>query len=603
VLGFGGPEGHEDVLPFLENVTRGRGIPRERLAAVAEHYHHFGGVSPINEQNKALVAALEGAGIGLPVYWGNRNWAPYVEDTWRQMATDGVQHAYVLATSAYASFSGCRQYHEDVARARVALESDPAAPAGPTAEKLPHYFDARGFVRANAEALAAAIATLPEELRDTARLVATAHSIPVAMAAVAGPQGGAYEAELLAAAQLAVDAAAPGRSFDLVWQSRSGPPSVPWLEPDINDHLRALAAAGEQAVVVFPIGFISDHLEVIWDLDNEAAETAALEDARDAASKLWNAHRDNIAITTSFTEALGQVAWWLRPEAGTNVVSIDMEFPSVTYPWFRVGAETGAEVRLVKALEDPASLSEEDVAALVDDNTSVICVSHVQYATGHRLDPGALAELAHAHDAKLVLDATQSAGMVPTDVTESGADVVIAGSYKWLCSTFGAAICYLTPELRERFEPPFVGWRSTTDPYTLDAANMSLATEARRMEFSTMAYGAGVALAAAMEYVLEMDTDAILEHDLALAAQLMSGLDELGAQVLTPREDHRRGGTVTARFPGRDSERVAGQLNERGVIVSPRFGSTRFSAHFFNDGNDVARALDVLSDVLASPGD
>jgi protoporphyrin/coproporphyrin ferrochelatase len=274
LLSFGGPEGHDDVMPFLENVTRGRGIPRERLEEVAEHYHHFGGVSPINDQNKALIEAIEkdlaAAGVELPVYWGNRNWAPYVEDAWRQMADDGIEHVYVFATSAYASASGCRQYHEDVARARAAF-----GPGSPTAEKLPHYFDRDGFVQANADALAAALAELPEALRATARLVATAHSIPNAMAAVAGPQGGAYEAELTAAAQAVVDAAAPGRPFDLVWQSRSGPPSVPWLEPDVNDHLRALAAAGEKAVVVFPVGFVSDHLEVIWDLDNEAEETAA----------------------------------------------------------------------------------------------------------------------------------------------------------------------------------------------------------------------------------------------------------------------------------------------------------------------------------------
>jgi ferrochelatase len=278
LLSFGGPEGHDDVMPFLENVTRGRGVPRERLEEVAEHYHHFGGVSPINDQNKALLAALEeelgGAGLALPVYWGNRNWAPYVEDVWRRMADDGIEHVYVLATSAYASFSGCRQYHEDVARARVALSEDPSAPAGPTAEKLPHYFDQPGFVRANADALAQALASLPGELRESARLVATAHSIPDAMAAVAGPQGHAYEAELTAAARAVVDAAAPGRPVDLVWQSRSGPPSVPWLEPDVNDHLRALAAEGERAVVLFPVGFVSDHLEVVWDLDNEARETA-----------------------------------------------------------------------------------------------------------------------------------------------------------------------------------------------------------------------------------------------------------------------------------------------------------------------------------------
>jgi ferrochelatase len=278
VLSFGGPEGPDDVMPFLENVTRGRGIPRERLEEVAEHYHHFGGVSPINEQNKALIAALEkelaAEGFDLPVYWGNRNWAPYVEDTWAQMAEDGIEHVYVFATSAYASFSGCRQYHEDIARARVAM-ADRTRPGGPTAEKLPHYFDTPGFVQANADALAAALAELPEDARDTARLVATAHSIPDAMAAVAGPDGGAYETELMTAARRVVDAVAPGRPFDLVWQSRSGPPSVPWLEPDVNDHLRALARDGETAVVVFPVGFVSDHLEVIWDLDNEARETAA----------------------------------------------------------------------------------------------------------------------------------------------------------------------------------------------------------------------------------------------------------------------------------------------------------------------------------------
>jgi ferrochelatase len=272
VLGFGGPEGPDDVLPFLENVTRGRGIPRERLLDVAEHYRHFGGVSPINEQNRALAEAIR-TQLDLPVYWGNRNWRPYVEHVWRQMADDGIEHVYVFQTSGFASWSGCRQYHEDVARARSVFAG--AAPGGgPTAEKLPHYGDHPGFVQANAEALADALASLPDDVRDTARLVATAHSIPNSMAAVAGPDGGAYQAELLTSARLVVDAVAPGREFDLVWQSRSGPPSVPWLEPDVNDHLRELAAAGEKAVVVFPVGFVSDHVEVVWDLDTEARQTA-----------------------------------------------------------------------------------------------------------------------------------------------------------------------------------------------------------------------------------------------------------------------------------------------------------------------------------------
>jgi ferrochelatase len=313
VLSFGGPEGPGDVLPFLENVTRGRGIPRERLLDVAEHYHHFDGVSPINEQNKALIAAVEkelaAAGIDLPVYWGNRNWAPYVEDTWAQMADDGIEHVYVFATSAYASYSGCRQYHEDIAGARVSCGD------GPTAEKLPHYFDTPGFVRANADALAAAITSLPEGVRGTARLVATAHSIPESMAVVAGPDGGAYQAELLAAAERVVAESAPGRTFDLVWQSRSGPPSVPWLAPDVNDHLRALAAAGERAVVLFPVGFVSDHLEVIWDLDHEARETAAelgLDFARAATAGTHPAFVESIRILLEERRAGG------LPRLGTN---------------------------------------------------------------------------------------------------------------------------------------------------------------------------------------------------------------------------------------------------------------------------------------------
>jgi protoporphyrin/coproporphyrin ferrochelatase len=313
VLSFGGPQGHSDVMPFLENVTRGRGIPHERLEEVAVHYHHFGGVSPINDQNKALIAALEkefaAAGIDLPVYWGNRNWAPYVEDTWAQLADDGVEHVYVFATSAYASYSGCRQYHEDIARARASLGG------GPTAEKLPHYFDTPGFVQANADALAAAIESLPEHLRGTARLVATAHSIPLAMAAVAGPDGGAYEAELLAAADRVVAEVAPGRSYDLVWQSRSGPPSVPWLEPDVNDHLRALAAAGETAVVVFPVGFISDHLEVLWDLDNEAKETAAEVGLAFARAATAGTHP---AFVRSIVELLAERRAGGLPRLGTN---------------------------------------------------------------------------------------------------------------------------------------------------------------------------------------------------------------------------------------------------------------------------------------------
>jgi ferrochelatase len=276
LLSFGGPSGPDDVLPFLRNVTRGRGIPDERLAEVAEHYLHFGGVSPINEQNQRLLAALGAEfatrGIELPLFWGNRNWAPYVEDTVAEMRDAGVRRALVFATSATASYSSCRQYREDMARASAA-----AGEHAPQLIKLRHFFDHPGYVAAHADGLRAALAELPESLRAQARLVFTAHSVPVVMNETSGPEhDGQYAAQQRETARLVVEAVrGPGAAFDLVWQSRSGPPQVPWLEPDVNDHLRALAATGVPAVVVCPTGFVSDHLEVLWDLDTEARATAA----------------------------------------------------------------------------------------------------------------------------------------------------------------------------------------------------------------------------------------------------------------------------------------------------------------------------------------
>jgi protoporphyrin/coproporphyrin ferrochelatase len=267
VLSFGGPEGPDDVMPFLRNVTRGRGVPDERLAEVAGHYRHFGGVSPLNAANRKLVGALRDT-LDLPVYWGNRNWHPLVADTVRQMRDDGVRRALAFATSAYASYSACRQYLEDIDRARAEVGE-----GAPEIDKIRHFFDHPLFVAANADAVRDALRTLPDP--DAARLVCTAHSIPAAMARAAGPGGGRYEAQLAETARLV--AAELGRGpdeVDLVWQSRSGPPQVPWLEPDINDHLEALAGRGVRAVVVAPIGFVSDHVEVIWDLDTEARQTA-----------------------------------------------------------------------------------------------------------------------------------------------------------------------------------------------------------------------------------------------------------------------------------------------------------------------------------------
>ncbi|MCG5213935.1 ferrochelatase [Streptosporangium sp. KLBMP 9127] len=265
VVSFGGPEGPADVLPFLENVVRGRGVPRERLLAVEAHYQRFGGVSPINQQCRDLIEALRPE-IGLPVYWGNRNWHPFLEETVRQMAADGVRRAAAFVTSAYGGYSSCRQYLDDVARATSAVDG------APEIVKLRHFFDHPGFLAAMIDHTAAALGRLPAEHRETARLVFTAHSVPVSMAASAGPSGGLYEKQLHAASSLV--AGSFGRPYDLVWQSRSGPPQVPWLEPDVCDHLGALHKDGVEAAVLVPIGFVSDHMEVIYDLDVEAADLA-----------------------------------------------------------------------------------------------------------------------------------------------------------------------------------------------------------------------------------------------------------------------------------------------------------------------------------------
>jgi cysteine desulfurase/selenocysteine lyase len=331
---------------------------------------------------------------------------------------------------------------------------------------------------------------------------------------------------------------------------------------------------------------------------DEDTEVAVLDDARHAAAGLLHADPATIAVATSFTEALCQVAWWLRPGKGQNVVSTDADFPSVTYPWHRIAEDTGCEVRLVPVLEDPESFDVNKVAEYVDSATAVVCVSHIQYLTGHVLDLHELVTLAHDHGALLIIDATQSAGQVPIDVTAAGVDALISGSYKWLCSTFGAAVCYLSPALLREFRPPLVGWRSTEHPYALDARWLPLAATARRMEYSTMSYAAAIALGRAIRYISGLSLDEVADHNRQLAGQLADGLIQRGATLLTPASPRRRAGTVTARFPGRDGEAIAADLTRRGVIVSPRVGSTRFSMHFYNNSDDVDRALAALDQVL-----
>ena len=268
VVSFGGPEGPDDVIPFLENVTRGRGVPRERLEEVARHYGHFGGVSPINAQNRALAAAvraeLEAHSAPLPVYLGNRNWHPFLRETLAEMADDGVERALAFLTSGFSCYSGCRQYRENLHVAQRAV-----GPRAPEVARTRMFYNHPGFVEASAELLSEALAQLPPERRDHAHVAFTAHSIPVAMA-----RQSRYETQLAESARLVAEAVGVSDRA-LVYQSRSGAPHVPWLEPDVCDHLRALVARGVRDVVLVPIGFVSDHVEVLYDLDVEAREVAA----------------------------------------------------------------------------------------------------------------------------------------------------------------------------------------------------------------------------------------------------------------------------------------------------------------------------------------
>ena len=265
LVSFGGPDGPDDVMPFLENVLRGRNVPRERMLEVAEHYHHFDGKSPINEQNRALLTALrqelDSRGPHLPVYWGNRNWHPLLADTLREMADAGVKRALAFVTSAYSSYSGCRQYRENIAAACAAL-GDQALQV----DKIRVFFNHPGFVGPMAARVRASLARFPESVRRDVPVLFTAHSIPMSMA-----EGCRYVKQLTEASRLVAEQAGVER-WELVYQSRSGPPTQPWLDPDVCDRIRQLHAAGARQLVIAPIGFISDHMEVLYDLDTEAAD-------------------------------------------------------------------------------------------------------------------------------------------------------------------------------------------------------------------------------------------------------------------------------------------------------------------------------------------
>lgn len=267
VVSFGGPEGPDDVMPFLENVLRGKPVPRERMLEVAEHYQHFGGVSPINQQNRELIAALrtelQSHDIDLPIYWGNRNWHPLLPETLARMKADGVRRALAFVTSAFSSYSGCRQYRENWGACQQEIGAD-----APQIDKLRVFYNHPGYIEPVINNVRTALETIAPEARGRARVVFTAHSIPLSM-----NEGSRYTIQLQEACRLVAEGLGV-EAWDLVYQSRSGAPNQPWLEPDILDHLKQLHESGVSDVVVMPIGFVSDHMEVLFDLDTEAKDLA-----------------------------------------------------------------------------------------------------------------------------------------------------------------------------------------------------------------------------------------------------------------------------------------------------------------------------------------
>lgn len=330
---------------------------------------------------------------------------------------------------------------------------------------------------------------------------------------------------------------------------------------------------------------------------DEEAEINSVEGARAGFAQLYNCSQENLAIISCASEGLCQVAWGLQPKG--KILIVDIDHPTTAAGWVRVARHTGAEVQFIRVADHPASWGTENILAAIDDQTSVVAISHAQYSNGLVVDVEAIAQACHAKGAVCAVDAVQSTGVVPIDLSHSQVDVMVAAGYKWLCGPFGAAALYISDQLKDKVEPTFVGWRSMLNPYHFDATRYEYNTGLRGYEYGTMSYAAGFALGEAVKYINDIGVENINQQDHKVSRYLMEQLDSLGAQVLSPREDERRTGTVFARFPGRDGEQVAAELNRRGVIVSPRFGGTRFACHYFNTEADIDKAIAILGDILA----
>lgn len=329
---------------------------------------------------------------------------------------------------------------------------------------------------------------------------------------------------------------------------------------------------------------------------DEEAEAGVFEKVRSEAARLLGAKSNEIAVTSGATEGICSIAWSLQPKRESNVVSTDAEFPSVVYPWMRVAERNSLEIRLAR--NRAGVVDESDLERLVDDKTAVISISHVEYGTGQRFDLRWLVELAHSHGAILVVDATQSAGLVPTDVHRDGVDVLVAGSYKGLLGPFGAGILYVNEELGKELTPSLAGWRSTPTVYDLDATKLLFAEGARKFEFGTMSYASAVGLAESMRYLRELGYSNVNAHVSSVARRFLSMLksdQKLPKNILlTPEDENRNATIVSTRFVTQDNSAIARKLLEHNIIVSQRFNGVRFSFHIYNTEQDLIKAVETL---------
>ena len=329
---------------------------------------------------------------------------------------------------------------------------------------------------------------------------------------------------------------------------------------------------------------------------DEQAEVECLDNLNDATARLFNATTDDIAVASSETTLMQSLAWAVMPERGTKIVTTDTTHPSSIYPWKRICDHSGAEISWVRS-DATMSIDTDALEAAIDDQTSVVVLSQVEWGSGQLFDLKRFADKAHKHGAILVVDATQSAGQVPIDVAATGIDAVATSTYKWLCGPFGTGMMYISPEL-QKLNPGILGWRSHKDMWDFQANRLELADNAKRYEFGTMAYGTAYGATESVRHILETGLDKIVEHNRKVSNHLIAGLRGLGADVLGPVNEVDRSATVAARFPGKNSRDFAKTLKEANVIASLRRDFIRFSPHYYNNIDDIDQGLEAIKATL-----